>query len=72
MSMTPDESLRRMSIHETASGNFEDERNANNYNSRAHSVQPQDPYDQQHLPRNAYARSNVRLFSSRAEFFVHA
>ena len=68
-----EQSLRRMSIHE---GNYDDERNANSYNtvsssSRSNSVsQPQEQstavysshqHDQQLQPRNAYARSNVRM-----------
>ena len=57
-----DESIRRMSIQDHGTGSvYEDERNANSYNgSRANSVQHQDPYREP--PRNAYARSNVRIF----------
>ena len=57
-----DESIRRMSIQDHGTGSvYEDERNANSYNgSRANSVQHQDPYREP--PRNAYARTNVRIF----------
>ena len=64
-----DESIRRMSIQDHGTGSvYEDERNANSYNgSRANSVQHQDPYREP--PRNAYARTNVRIFSLQLNFF---
>ena len=65
-----DESIRRMSIQDHGTGSvYEDERNANSYNgSRANSVQHQDPYREP--PRNAYARTNVRIFPFNLTFFM--
>jgi len=71
-SVSMDSGMRRMSIHEGGS-NYEDERNANSYNtasaatSRTNSVAAQQEmappayhssHQQELLPRNAYARSN--------------
>jgi len=77
-SVSMDSGMRRMSIHEGGS-NYEDERNANSYNtasaatSRTNSVAAQQEmappayhssHQQELLPRNAYARSNMSIEDS--------
>jgi len=77
-SVSMDSGMRRMSIHEGGS-NYEDERNANSYNtvsaatSRTNSVAAQQEmappayhssHQQELLPKNAYARSNMSIEDS--------